>query len=106
MTFRGGYGEFIYPVPVRNSIRYLTANYPFTASYSHSYVSASQSPDGLPNYLLRAPQTVIAGQNSAGRSSVNDAIANGTATSVAIADSHKNAWRLWRAHRSPIQPPR
>ena len=28
---RGGYGEFIYPVPVRNSIRYLTANYPFTA---------------------------------------------------------------------------
>ncbi len=65
MVVRGGYGEYIYPVPVRNSIRYLTANYPFTASYSQSYTSASQSPDGLPNFLLRSPLTVIAGQNSA-----------------------------------------
>ena len=64
-VLRGGYGEFIYPVPIRNSVRYLTANYPFTASYSQSYVSAAQSPDGLPNYLLRAPQTVIDGFNSA-----------------------------------------
>ena len=64
MVIRGGYGEYIYPVPVRNSIRYLTANYPFTASYSQSYTSAAQSPDGLPNYLLRAPQSVVAGLNS------------------------------------------
>ncbi len=64
-VIRGGYGEYIYPVPVRNSIRYLTQTYPFNAAYSQSYVSASQSPDGLPNYLLRAPQTVIAGANSA-----------------------------------------
>src|SRR5438270_6613051 len=64
MVIRGGYGEYIYPVPVRNSVRYLTADYPFTASYSQSYTAASQSPDGLPNYLLRAPLTVIAGQNS------------------------------------------
>ncbi len=64
MVIRGGYGEYIYPVPVRNSVRYLTADYPFTASYSQSYTSASQSPDGLPNYLLRAPQSVVAGLNS------------------------------------------
>jgi len=64
MVIRAGYGEFIYPVPVRNSVRYLTADYPFTASYSQSYTSASQAPDGLPNYLLRSPQTVIAGLNS------------------------------------------
>jgi hypothetical protein len=51
-------------VPIRNSVRYLTADYPFTASYSQSYTSASQAPDGLPNYLLRAPQAVIAGLNS------------------------------------------
>ncbi len=62
---RGGYGEYIYPVPIRNSVRYLTSDYPFTAGYSQSYVSASQAPDGLPNYLLRAPQTVVAGLNSA-----------------------------------------
>ncbi len=64
-VIRGGYGEYIYPVPIRNSVRYLTQDYPFTASYSQSYVSASQSPDGLPNYLLRSPQTVVAGANSA-----------------------------------------
>jgi hypothetical protein len=65
MVLRGGYGEYIYPVPIRNSIRYLTSDYPFTAAYSQSYTAASQSPDGLPNYLLRAPQTVIDGVNSA-----------------------------------------
>lgn len=65
MVIRGGYGEYIYPVPIRNSVRYLTSNYPFTAGYSQSYTAANQSPDGLPNYLLRAPQPVIAGLNSA-----------------------------------------
>ena len=64
-VIRGAFGEFVYPVPIRNSVRYLTADYPFTASYSQSYTSAAYSPDGLPNYILRAPQTVVAGQNSA-----------------------------------------
>jgi len=64
MVIRGGYGTFIYPVPIRNSIRYLTAGYPFTASYSQSYTAAAQSPDGLPNFLLRNPLTVITGVNS------------------------------------------
>jgi hypothetical protein len=65
-VIRGGYGIYIYPVPVRNSIRYLTASYPFTAGYSQSYTAASQSPDGLPNFLLRSPLTVITGINSSG----------------------------------------
>src|SRR5262249_54630621 len=32
---------------------------------SRSFTSASQAPDGLPNYLLRNSQTVVAGVNSA-----------------------------------------
>lgn len=64
-VIRGGYGEYVYPVPVRNSIRYLTASYPFTAGYSQSYTSAAQSPDGLPNSLLRNPIRVVTGVNSA-----------------------------------------
>jgi hypothetical protein len=64
-VIRGGYGEYIYPVPIRNSVRYLTSDYPFTASYQQSYTSATYAPDGLPNQLLRGPQTVIAGLNSA-----------------------------------------
>ncbi len=63
-VIRGGYGEYIYPVPVRNSIRYLTASYPFTAGYSYSFISAAQSPDGLPNSLLRNPLRTITGLNS------------------------------------------
>jgi hypothetical protein len=59
---RGAYGRYIYPVPVRSSIRNTASSLPFVASYSQSYSAASQSPDGLPNYLLRVPQTVIAGQ--------------------------------------------
>jgi Carboxypeptidase regulatory-like domain len=64
-VIRGGYGEYIYPVPVRNSTRYLTSDYPFTAGYSQSYTSGAYAPDGLPNLLLRTPQTVVAGLNSA-----------------------------------------
>jgi hypothetical protein len=63
-VIRGGYGEYIYPVPVRNSVRYLTASYPFTAGYSQSYTSGSFAPDGLPNRLLREPIAVVAGLNS------------------------------------------
>ncbi|MBO0720885.1 MAG: hypothetical protein J2P41_08680, partial [Blastocatellia bacterium] len=50
---------------VRNSVKTPTGTLPFLASYSQSYTNAAQSPDGLPNYLLRNPQTVIAGLNSA-----------------------------------------
>ncbi len=64
-VIRGGYGGYIYPVPIRNSMRVGIANLPFRANYSRSYTAANQSPDGLPNLLLRSPQTVIAGQNSA-----------------------------------------
>lgn len=64
-VIRGGYGEYVYPVPIRNSIRYLTSGVPFTASYSQSYTAAAFSPDGLPNSLLRNPVSVVTGVNSA-----------------------------------------
>ena len=51
-VIRGGYGEYIYPVPdpqLRSALP--SPIFPFTASYSQSYTSAGQSPDGLPNYL-------------------------------------------------------
>ncbi|WP_348269916.1 carboxypeptidase-like regulatory domain-containing protein [Edaphobacter paludis] len=64
-VLRGGYGRYIYPIPLRNSLVQTGHDSPFTASYSQSYITANQSPDGLPNYLLRTPQTVVAGSNSA-----------------------------------------
>ena len=63
-VIRGAYGRYIYPVPVRSTLKNTASGVPFTAGYSESYTLASQSPDGLPNFLIRAPQTVIMGSNS------------------------------------------
>ena len=87
-VIRGGYGEYVYPVPIRNSIRYLTASYPFTASYSQNNNAAAQSPDGLPNGLLRGPLTSITGVNTANAVNSNSinallpGIGTGTVTSA------------------------
>lgn len=62
-VFRGGYGRYIYPIPTRNS-NPGPSGLPFAYGYTQNYASASQSPDSLPNYWLRNPLTVIAGQNS------------------------------------------
>ncbi len=104
-VIRGGYGEYIYPVPIRNSVRYLTQDYPFTASYSHSYVSASQAPDGLPNYLLRSPQTVVAGLNSA--NVVNTASSNALLPGINVQetlDPHYPPARVRDANFTVEQP--
>lgn len=66
MVLRGAYGRYIYPMPVRNFlINPPMSSVPYVANYIQSYINGNQSPDGLNNYLMRAPQTVIAGQNSA-----------------------------------------
>jgi len=65
-VLRGAYGRFIYPEPIRSSYNSINRNNPFTAGYSESYTSANQSPDDLPNYLLRSQQPVTMGVNSAG----------------------------------------
>lgn len=64
-VIRAAYGRYIYPIPQRNYLKNTIAHAPFVAAYSQSYVAANQSPDGQPNYLLRAPQAVIMGKNSA-----------------------------------------
>lgn len=64
-VLRGAYGRFIYPVSIRNSFVTINRNNPFSVGYGQSYTSTAQSPDGLPNYLLRSPQSVVMGVNSA-----------------------------------------
>jgi hypothetical protein len=67
---RGAYGRYIYPVPVRNSIRNTATGIPFAQGYSMSYTNAAYTPDGLPNYLVRNPQVAVAGQTSGPQSDV------------------------------------
>ncbi|MBI2686358.1 MAG: carboxypeptidase regulatory-like domain-containing protein [Acidobacteria bacterium] len=104
-VIRGGYGRYIYPVPIRNSVRYLTAVYPFTASYTQNYNSATQSPDGLPNSLLRNPQTVIAGFNSRNVVDTNtvNALLPGIAMSTTLAAEYPPA-RVDTANLTVEQP--
>ena len=70
-VLRGGYGRYIYPVPTRNANPGPTS-LPFAYSYTQNYNSASQSPDGLPNYTLREvynpgtnPNSIQMGTNAA-----------------------------------------
>lgn len=105
MVIRGGYGEYVYPVPIRNSIRYLTASYPFTAGYSQSYTSAAQSPDGQPNYLLRNPLTIITGvntQNVVNTNSIN-ALLPGISTGTVASPDYPPA-RVREANFTMEQP--
>lgn len=63
-VLRGAYGRYIYPEPIRSYMQGHQGINPIVVNYSQSYTAANQSPDGLPNYLLRNPQSVIMGINS------------------------------------------
>lgn len=63
-VLRGGYGRYVYPVPIRNSVKITAPNQPFSAIYQQNYNSGAYSPDGTNNYLVHAPQPVVAGTNS------------------------------------------
>jgi hypothetical protein len=63
-VLRGGYSLFAFPEQVRAATGDLRAIVPTTAIFENNPNSATQSPDGLPNYLLRSVPRVIAGMNS------------------------------------------
>jgi hypothetical protein len=63
-VLRGAYGRYIFPVPVRNSLKLPSTNAPFANSYGQNYNTGAQAPDGLNNYLIRAANPVIAGVNT------------------------------------------
>lgn len=63
-VLRGAYGRYIFPVPIRNSMRLPAGNAPFATSYVQNYNTGAQSPDSQNNYMIRAQNPVIAGVNS------------------------------------------
>lgn len=64
-VIRGGYGRYIFPIPVRTSYKDEMRQVPHGAGYSQNFSLATQSPDGVQNYLLRNGTFPVAGQNSA-----------------------------------------
>jgi hypothetical protein len=63
-VIRGGYGRYAYAINIHAGIEGTATNIPFTVPYSQSYTNGAQAPDGLNNYLLRTPQSVVMGVNS------------------------------------------
>jgi Carboxypeptidase regulatory-like domain len=84
-VLRGAYGRYIYPVPSYFTVDQISSVAPFAANFEESYINAAQSPDGLPDYLLRSAQTSastpapgvppIAGVNSSGVVNTNSTTA-------------------------------
>ncbi len=66
-VIRGGYGRYIFPVPVRSVYKDDMATYPNRAAYSYSFSDANYSPDATPNWLLRQNSSAagfpVAGSN-------------------------------------------
>lgn len=63
-VLRGGYGLYYFPIPAR-TFNGMRGNPPLQGSYSFNWNDSAQAPDGLPNYFLRNPPTVIAGVDTA-----------------------------------------
>ena len=64
IVLRGGYAIYAFPESIRLYTGDTRAIVPTTATFMNDPNVAQQSPDGLPNYLLRSVPTIIAGLNS------------------------------------------
>jgi Carboxypeptidase regulatory-like domain len=63
IVLRGGYGKYVFPTALRSSWQQMFAGFPYVQNYTQNYNLASQSPDGMSNYLVRNPQSVVMGVN-------------------------------------------
>jgi hypothetical protein len=89
-VLRGGYAIYAYPEQLRAITCETRAIVPTTATFANNPNSAQQSPDGLPNYLLRSVPTITAGVNSKDALDLNTVtgITRGTGT-VYYLDPHQ-----------------
>ena len=91
MVIRGGYGMYISNTPIRTLLAPFFNLAPFRANFTYNPNSAAQSPDGIGNYLLRVPQTIIAGSNSGSVVDTINPVGIGRGTAVAgMAENQRN----------------
>jgi len=86
-VIRGAYGRYIYPIPIRSALQNAVTQIPYLAGYTQSYTAANQSPDGLPNYLLRSVNAVVAGKNSSN-------VVNTASTNALLPGNPISPWSL------------
>ena len=93
-VIRGGYGLYISAVPMRTLLAQFSGLAPFRANFTYSPNDAAQSPDGIPNYLLRNVPDVIAGANSSNLIDVNNPNTLTRGTSVVGLDGKQPSLRI------------
>lgn len=94
LVVRGGYGMYISAVPMRTLLAQFSGLAPFRANFTYNPNSAAQSPDGIANFLLRNPNTVIAGLNSSNLIDLNNPAAVARGTSVIGLDGKQPSLRI------------
>ena len=94
LVIRGGYGMYISAVPMRTLLAQFSGLPPFRADYNYSPNSASQSPDGIANHLLRTVPQIEAGVNSANVINLDDPASVGRGRSVVGMDGSQPSLRI------------
>jgi hypothetical protein len=94
MVIRGGYGMYISNTPMRTLLVPFFGLAPFRANFTYAPNTAAQSPDGISNYLLRTPQTVIAGANSTNVVNATNPVGIARGTAVAGMDTNQRNLRI------------
>lgn len=103
-VIRGGLGLYNFPMPIRDIYQNAEGNAPYSLGYSRSFTAGAQSPDGLNNYQLRSPVTVVAGQNS------SDAVSTASINSilpgvrVVFPDPNTPPNQMWEYNATVEQP--
>ena len=94
LVIRGGYGLYISAVPMRTLLAQFSGLPPFRLDYTYNPNSANQSPDGIPNYLLRTAPQIYAGVNSRDVIDVNDSFSVGRGRSVVGMDGNQPSLKI------------
>lgn len=93
-VLRGGYGLYISAVPMRTLLAQFSGLPPFRADFSYNPNTASQSPDGIANYLLRNVPEIQAGVNSANVIDLTQPMSVGRGRSVVGMDGAQPSFRI------------
>jgi hypothetical protein len=90
-VLRGGYSIFAYPESLRIAQSQISKAIPSLGNIVNNPNMATQSPDGLPNYLFRSVPQVIAGVNSQNALGPSHGTAKSTPSRIAAAASATTA---------------
>lgn len=101
---RGGAGLYTFAMPIRDIYSNTSHDAPYSLGYSQDYTKGAQSPDGNANYQLRAPVTVVAGQNSSNVVSTSSTTSILPGVSETFPNPNQPPNQMWEVNGTIEQP--